>query len=354
MKHPDRSPADYLSRPTRRRWLRGVVVAAAPPFLAATSPANEATAAGAKLIRAGFSQDDIRIRLYSAAVSRPVKLVFAADTHLSRDDARGDAYREFSAHMAGGYQLTKHFKTGKETNPEACFEETLEIARRENADFLVLGGDIFSFPSEAAVEWVMARLEAAGLPWLYTAGNHDWHYEGMEGSSAELRERWIAERLLPLYGGREPMHAAFELAGLKVLLIDNSTYEISPGQLEFFRREAASGQPMILCVHIPLYAPGRPAGFGCGHPAWGAGVDKNHLIERRPVWAEHHSAVTMDFHREVFASPNLLGIFAGHTHQFSTDLLQGVPQVVAGANATGAHLVVEVLPLDPVPSPTNI
>lgn len=355
MKHPEPFLSDLLSLSTRRHWLRGVVAAAsAPAFLEATSPAKETTDVDVKVIRAGFSQDDIRIRLYSGAVSRPIKLVFAADTHLSRDDPRGDAFREFSARMAGGYQRTKHFKSGKETNPEACFEETLEIAARENADFLVLGGDIFSFPSEAAVEWVMTRLEAAGLPWLYTAGNHDWHYEGMEGRSDDLRTTWIAERLLPLYGGRDPMNAAFELAGVKVLLIDNSTYEISSAQLEFFRREAASGQPMILCVHIPLYVPGRPVGFGCGHPAWGAASDKNHLIERRPVWAEHHSAVTMDFHREVFAAPNLLGIFAGHTHHLSTDLLQGVPQVVTGANATGAHLVVEVLPVDVTPSPSSI
>lgn len=295
------------------------------------------------LIRAGFSQDGTSIKLYTAGVSRSIKLVFAADTHLSRDDARGVPYREFSARMAGGYQRTKHYRSGQETNPEICFDETLEIARRENADFLVLGGDIFSFPSEAAVEWVMARLKTAGLPWLYTAGNHDWHYEGMEGSSAELRSKWIGERLLPLYEGRDPMCSAFELAGVKVLLIDNSTYEISPQQLEFFRREAASGNPLILCVHIPLYAPGRSPGFGCGHPGWGAAVDKNHQIERRPIWPEHHSAVTMDFHREVFASTNLLGIFAGHTHQLSTDVVHGLPQVVAGANATGAHLVVEVM-----------
>ena len=149
------------------------------------------------------------------------------------------------------------------------------------------------------------------------------------------------------------MNAVFEMAGVKVLLIDNSTYEISPEQLAFFRREAATGNPMILCVHIPLHAPGRSVGFGCGHPEWGAATDKNHRIERRPIWPERHSAVTMDFHREVFASPHLLGIFAGHIHRLSTDVLHGVPQVVAGANATGAHLVVEVLPRETPEAPPS-
>lgn len=335
---------DPLPRSTRRAWLRGAASAAAVPvILDAASPAARAAGGGAELLRAGFSQDGNRIRLQCAGLSRPIKLVFAADTHLSRDDARGDAYREFSKRMAGGYQRTKHFQSGGETHPEACFEETLEVVRREKADLLVLGGDIFSFPSEAAIEWVTARLGTLEVPWLYTAGNHDWHYEGMEGSSAALRSKWIAERLLPLYGGRDPMNALFEIAGIKILLIDNSTCEVSPGQLEFFRREAASGNPLILCVHIPLYAPGRPVGFGCGHPEWGAATDKNHRIERRPIWPERHSEVTMDFHREVFASPHLLGIFAGHIHRLSTDVFHGVPQVVAAANATGAHLVVEVV-----------
>lgn len=89
----------------------------------------------------------------------------------------------------------------------------------------------------------------------------------------------------------------------------------------------------------------RDVGFGCGHPGWNAAADRNFEIERRPKWrAEGHTRVTMDFHREVFAAPNLLGVFAGHTHQTSVDVLGGIPQVVTAANATGAHLVVEVLP----------
>lgn len=344
MNSPDPFQPDAPNRHSRRRWIQGAGSAAILPAIPIATRAAESSDEEGKVVRAGFSLDENRIRLYSPAITSPVRLVFVADTHLSRDDARGEAYREFSKRMAGGYQRTKHFKTGADTDPETCFVETLGAASKEQADAVVLAGDLFSFPSEAAVEWVMTRLGEAGLPWLYTAGNHDWHYEGMEGSSADLRTTWIQRRLLPLYEGRDAMGSVFAISGLKVLVIDNSTYEISPEQLEFFRREAATGEPMVLCVHIPLYAPGRPPGFGCGHPGWGAAVDKNHLIERRPIWPERHSAVTMDFHREVFASANLLGVFAGHIHQPSVDVINGVPQVVTGANATGAHLIVEVLP----------
>ena len=98
-------------------------------------------------------------------------------------------------------------------------------------------------------------------------------------------------------------------------------------------------------VHIPLFAPGRPTGYGCGHPDWSAKTDRNHELERRPKWPESgHTAVTMDFHREVFAATNLLGVFAGHIHRQSIDVMNGIPQFVTNANATGAFMDVEFLP----------
>jgi hypothetical protein len=103
--------------------------------------------------------------------------------------------------------------------------------------------------------------------------------------------------------------------------------------------------PLVLFVHIPLHAPGRPIGFGCGHPEWGAKADDGHVVERREKWREGgHTRVTLDFHREVFAAPNLLGIFAGHIHRSSLDVVNGIPQFVTDANATGAYLQLELVP----------
>ena len=54
--------------------------------------------------------------------------------------------------------------------------------------------------------------------------------------------------------------------------------------------------------------------------------------------------MTLDFHREVFAATNLLGIFAGHIHRQSLDVVHGIPQFVTEANATGAFMQAEFLP----------
>ncbi|WP_170156903.1 metallophosphoesterase family protein [Roseimicrobium gellanilyticum] len=269
-----------------------------------------------------------------------------SDTHLGLRDAREEPFSQYSKRMAGAYVKTRHAKSGQPTTPQDSFMEGIASAKKSKADLLALPGDLFSFPSEANVEWASQKLLESGLTWLYTSGNHDWHYEGMEGSSQELRDAWIQKRLLPLYGGANPLISSRDIKGLRVIVLDNSTYEILPEQLNEFRRLLQGGMPSLLFIHIPLYAPGRPMGFGCGHPDWGARSDKNFAIERRPKWRETgHTQTTFDFHREVLAATNLLAVFAGHTHQPSLDLLNGIPQVVTDDNASGGRLEIEVLPL---------
>jgi hypothetical protein len=326
----------------RRSFLKGIIgsVLAAPVAVAEGSSSKDRTQGPASR---NFSQDDTRIRLRADGIRQTAKVSFISDTHLFRDDARGAPYRQFSERMAKGYNKTTHFRTLVGTNPEEQFRLSLRKAKSEKADLIILGGDILSFPSEAAVEWLVDELRSNGVPWVYTSGNHDWHYEGMEGSSETLRATWITERLSPLYHGADPMFAVNSVGDIDVVTIDDSTYEITPSQLQFFRERVATGRPMILCLHIPLYVPGRTVGFGVGHPEWGAASDKYYKTERRPQWRSKHTQTTMDFHREVFSTPNLLGIFAGHIHKMTTDVYQGIPQFVTNANATGGDYLIEVV-----------
>ncbi|MEJ6648706.1 MAG: metallophosphoesterase [Akkermansiaceae bacterium] len=295
--------------------------------------------------RSSFAVDANRVRFYSPAVKESIKVLVVADTHLFKDDDRGEPFQQFSGRMAKAYNRTIHFQSGATTTPEESFAEALMHGKQSEVDLLALVGDIFSFPSEAAIDWVSGQLKQAGLPYLYTAGNHDWHYEGMKGSLETLRNTWIEKRLKLLYQGNHPLMAAYEVKGITFLAIDNSHYQILPEQLDFFREHVSHGKPIVLMVHIPLFAPGRPTGYGCGHPDWSAKTDRNHELERRPKWPESgHTAVTMDFHREVFAATNLLGVFAGHIHRQSIDVMNGIPQFVTNANATGAFMDVEFLP----------
>lgn len=312
-----------------------------------TVAAEPGATTGVRSDRDGFSfaLDGNQVRIHARGILRPVTVTIIADTHLFRDDVRGASFQSFSGRMSRAYNQTRHFQTGEATHPEKGFTDALAAAREAHSDLLALVGDLVSFPSEAAVEWAMDRIHESGIPHLYTAGNHDWHYEGMEGSLDALREIWIHRRLRPLYAGADPFQSSRDLAGIRVIAIDNSTYEILPSQLKFYRDQVAAGLPTLLLVHIPLYAPGRPLGFGCGHPDWGSRTDRNAALERRVPWREGgHTRTTLDFHREVFATQNLLGIVAGHIHRASLDVVQGIPQFVTDANATGAYLKLDLLP----------
>ncbi len=291
--------------------------------------------------------DQQKVFFYADVIKESIKVVHIADTHLFMDDERGIPYQAYSNRMAKAYNQTTHFQTRIETNPAEAFEQTLAFAKEVNADVITLIGDIFSFPSEVAIEWVLSKLKDTGIPYIYIAGNHDWHYEGMEGTLESLRDTWIEKRLLPLYQGNHPLMAAYDIKGIRFLAIDNSTYQINDAQLAFFKAQVASGLPLVLLVHIPMYAPGKTISFGCGNPNWRAATDRNFKLERRPKWPESgHTQTTLNFHQEVFNAPNLLGIFAGHIHRNSIEMIKGKPQIVADDNASGGYLDINFLPMN--------
>lgn len=286
------------------------------------------------------------IRIYSDHVSKEQRLMIITDTHLWRDDERGKPFRKYSSRMAGAYNETRHFQTHEVTHPEECFVNTLNIAEENGTNLIAIIGDLFSFPSEAAVEWVMDQLDGVNIPHVFVAGNHDWHYEGMEGNIDDLRQTWIQKRLLPVYDGRDPMMTAYDLGDVRVVALDNSTYEISDEQLQFFRQQKEMKKPLILCMHIPLYAPGRSVLYGCAHPQWGAKTDRNYELEGRERWPEEgHSETTFQFYKEVIDTPQLMAVFAGHAHRDSLELIRGTSQFVVDDNASGAFADVIISPL---------
>ena len=293
-----------------------------------------------------FSSDQDSVRFYTKAVSEPVKILQISDSHLFIDDERGEKYRQYSERMAKAYNHTRHFATGAATNPQDALQDIADRAKNENYDALALTGDIVSFPSAAGVDYVKDVLSRVDAPFYYVCGNHDWHFEGMEGTERKLRDEWIEKRLKPLYpDGVNPLAYSVKIKGVKLLMIDDSIYEILPEQLDFLKKELSDNLPALLFMHIPLYAPGRRVAYGVGHPDWNAAHDGNYEIERRIRWPEKgHNAVTYAFRDEVLNSPNLMGVFTGHIHHRSLDILNGKPSSVTNAANDGSTLKIEVLP----------
>ena len=150
-----------------------------------------------------------------------------------------------------------------------------------------------------------------------------------------------------------PLCFTREIRGVRFVAIDDSTNEILPEQLAYWREEVATGKPLVLLMHIPLYVPGYTVSEGdVGHPEWGAKTDPYYLIERRPRWPAGPSATTLAFRDEVFAAPNLLGVFAGHEHQLEIATAEtGAVQFVCESNRKDARRIDVSILARPRPNP---
>ena len=302
---------------------------------------------GSAVRRPVVSSAGSRFTFVSSLVREPVRFFLVGDTHMTVNDDRGNDFLEYTRRMGGELRESR--------GTVESFRRTLGEAKSAGADLLALVGDQISFPTPAGVEFMRRELDAAGVPWTYTSGNHDWHYEGMPGTEAELRAKYEREILLPMYPeGANPLCHTTEVKGVRFVAMDDSIQEVLPEQLAYWRREVATGKPLVLLMHIPLYIPGSTvAEAAVGHPEWGAKTDSLYLIERRPRWPETgHTEVTMRFREEVFAAPNLIGVFTGHEHRLQVGIAEtGAVQVVCPANRTdAARLEISLLPA-PLPNP---
>ena len=293
-----------------------------------------------------FSYNIPSVKIYSSAVEDTTRLFVISDTHLWLSDEREEPYRENSKRMAAAYNKTSHYATAQPTSPEESLRATVALAKSHKADAIALLGDMVSYPSERGIELVQEIMNESGIAWYYTCGNHDWHYEGMEGDRITLRNKWRNERLMPLFAGRNPNGYVVNVNGVQLLILDTSTYDVLPEQLALTKRVIASGKPFILMMHIPLYAPGRKITYGIGHPEWGHDRDVNYKIERRERWPkEGHTKTDYDFYNAITSAPNLLASFAGHVHTNGVDIIGGKPHFTVEANARGGYYEVLILPL---------
>ncbi len=264
-----------------------------------------------------------------------VRVLHISDSHVSVPGDDDGIYGSFCRRMHKAY--TDFDRLG-------AFVSLMDLAVESDVDLIALTGDQVNYPGSKAVNRLVEELKRTGKPWVFTAGNHDWHYEGMEGSSRDLRSRWRQE-LGPFYLGHDPHASSVEVNGVRFLMIDNATYQVDDQQLAFYQDKVADGTPTVLLVHIPLSVPtiradreGKPL---CGDPAWGAKRDRNWETERRERWpVTGNLPSTEEFLSCVASSPNLVAVLCGHIHESRVDRVSDVANqyVTAPGFARGHRL----------------
>ena len=278
-------------------------------------------------------------------LTKPFNVMQISDSHISCDNDSDREYETYSTRMNRAYPLVNHFKTNEQITPLQCFDELMDTAQNESVELIALTGDIVNYPSATAVEAVRQKVTSTGIRHIYVAGNHDWHYEGMKGSANELRKEWCTTRLQPLYTGNNMFFSSLIVNGINMITIDNSTYQITEEQLEFYKQQKECSEPIVIFAHIPFFMPSL--GNCCGHPDWGAAVDRNFELERRERWSElGNNSTTKEFIHQIATTYKLGGIFTGHWHQNRTITSADKKQCVAGAAFNGQYRMLRFIPID--------
>ena len=287
-----------------------------------------------------FHTDARAVILTSAGPgSRPLKVLHLSDSHI-------DVGRESPTFGEEGFEESASFAielygkglpdsaTGASSSAADVFRAQLAAAAAEGVTVVFHTGDLFNFPSLGAVELVQEAVRDSGMQFLFISGNHDWSFSSTADDLAdmhpdlspeELRALWVEEKghLLPLYEGRDPLCWSADIAGLRFIGIDNSTYQISAAQLESFEAALDGAQGgVVLGLHIPLCLPSLQSamrarglvGYAesalCGDPASASDA-------YRPT------ATTEAFMRRMEVEPKLVAVLAGHIHTAQAHCVRG-------------------------------
>jgi len=266
---------------------------------------------------------------------RPVRILHLTDNHISVEDFDPP----LTSRMFNAFSHTSDHATQQPTSPKAEFTALLRKAKRDGVDLIALGGDLVNYPSPKTVAWVLEQLqtEAAGIPFIYTAGNHDWHEEGVAADKQydSARMPQLNSNLKPLFdhsiasatGGPAAgrLYGKTSVRGVDVMFVDNSNYQVNEEQSSFLQAELQrdSSTPAVLLMHMPLKLAGTPPlapKYLCGHPEWGAASDDSYEVESRPRWPqEGNSPSTMAFldlvQQHSAPSGRLAAMLTGHVHK---------------------------------------
>jgi DNA repair exonuclease SbcCD nuclease subunit len=244
-----------------------------------------------------------------------LKILQITDIHISIADSNEADMMKFGERMHKAYSsLRKHYALDTSETTFQYFDELLQKAKLQNVNLLLLTGDIVNFPSAVSAKYVCDRLTATGIPWLYTSGNHDWHYEGLPGNIDSLRNTWTKRSLLPLYSGHNPLFYSTIIHGINFVGIDNSTGEVNEEQIKFLREQLSKPEPIMIISHIPYNLNNKP--------------DKPGLAAFTEIISSNSDKIT--------------AIFTGHEHRFSFYFTGNLCQYTTMAAFQGASFLVNV------------
>ena len=103
---------------------------------------------------------------------RSFTLIHITDSHMAAADQRDPDALE----AATRFQTLFEERTPNNVPASQVFEQALARSNELDVDCTLLTGDIIHFPAHAALELIARGVQSLQSPYLYTLGNHDWHF----------------------------------------------------------------------------------------------------------------------------------------------------------------------------------
>ena len=274
-------------------------------------------------------------------LERGLKILQLTDSHMAVGDERDPDAAEHVARLRESFQQ----RTPGGVSAREVFDQALKRGAQEQIDAAVLTGDITHLPTFAAIEIIQQGLKELSVPSLYTLGNHDWHLSHLESSEATRSDYY--PRFHGLTGG-SPSHQVLELGGVRLITLDNSTYQVNAEQLAFLRQQLAVGQPCLLFVHIPLWVESlMPAVVEMWNAPIVMAPASGWTDESRVRWEKvlDPSPSTRECMELLSTGPseNVAGIFCGHVHFSHVDeYREGRCQYVTAPGFSGGYRLIQL------------
>lgn len=285
------------------------------------------------------SEDETTVMI--DGLHQPITLFQITDSHLVEVDER-DAET-----IASGMELRATFIANSPSgwSPRQHLQQALARANELEVDYVVLTGDIMHFPSAANLETFEHELKTLKAPYVYLPGNHDWQYPHLPVSEATRAEYY--PRLFRFTGGN-PAYQARDIGGVRLVALDNSTYQVNDVQLAFLRQQLNTELSCLLFIHIPIHTPALAAPvvnkfdapIMMAAPGW--------TPEAQADWGVRDSdPSTIACHQLLVDgdAPSIAAIFCGHVHfTHEAPFSNGQIQYVTRPGFEGGYRIIRLMP----------
>ena len=222
--------------------------------------------------------------------------------------------------------------------PHEALPRMLDKIAACGVDFVFFGGDILDYYHAETAELVVELCRQRNLPAYFIMGNHDWHNAHVRyvSHAYDTAVRTAHARQLCRHWNMPGLYYVFEHGGVRFVALNAAVIKTNggfPGYLDDAVTDWLIAQldydgPIIIVSHVPFH---RPTLAYRLKAIWGTGWN---------CLAEDDN--TRRAFEVIAACPNVLGVFAAHTHMRSEDELGGTCQFIVPPGHNGQWRCVKI------------